>query len=162
GSGSQPPAREKCRRRSGARPRRSTRSEPAGTRSTCRTDLTDAMARPATITDEQILEAARVVFVRDGVNATTKEIAREAGIAEGSIFRRFPTKDALFEAAVLAPTVSAWARELDSLAGRGDLQENLLHIARGMTRFVHEKMPLIRVAWANAKQSGSEGPGERD
>jgi AcrR family transcriptional regulator len=50
-----------------------------------------------------ILEKAREVFVSRGLNATTKEIARAAGITEATMFGHFPTKDALFEAAVIAP-----------------------------------------------------------
>ncbi len=107
------------------------------------------MARPVTISDEQILDAARIVFVRDGVHATTKEIARRAGISEGSIFRRFPTKEALFAAAVLSPPVPPWGRELDVLAGRGDPRENLIHIMQEMLGFAQEILPLIMVAWGS-------------
>ena len=126
------------------------------------------MARPITISDEQILEAARLVFVRDGINATTKEIARQAGIAEGSIFRRFPTKEALFCAAVMKPQPPAWVRELDSLAGVGDARENLTRIALEMIRFSQVMLPLVMVGWSSkAGQSvegaaGGEPPGVRD
>jgi len=106
------------------------------------------MARPVTISDEQILEAARIVFVRNGINATTKDIARQAGVGEGSLFRRFPTKEALFTAAILNPPPPAWVRELDTLVGRGDLRVNLIHIARGIIQFAQEGLPLVMVAWA--------------
>lgn len=55
-----------------------------------------AMARSRSITDEQILEAARAVFLEDGFSASTLEIARRAGISEASIFKRFSTKENLF------------------------------------------------------------------
>jgi AcrR family transcriptional regulator len=58
------------------------------------------MARPRTIDNETILDAARQVFLVRGFSATTAEIARKAGIAEGSIFRRYPTKNHLFLAAM--------------------------------------------------------------
>ena len=53
------------------------------------------------VTRRKILEAALRVFSRKGFNgATTSEIAREAGVAEGTIFRYFETKkDLLLKAA---------------------------------------------------------------
>jgi hypothetical protein len=46
------------------------------------------MARPVTISDEQILDAARAVFTEKGPRATTAEIAERAGVSEG--IRRSP------------------------------------------------------------------------
>jgi AcrR family transcriptional regulator len=108
------------------------------------------MARPVKISEEQILEAARIVFVRDGINATTKDIARQACVSEGSLFRRFPTKEALFIAAVFFPPMPSWVRELDELAGKGDAHENLIHIFREMVRFAQEILPLVRLAWGSS------------
>ena len=125
------------------------------------------MPRPISISDDQILEAARVVFVRDGINATTKEIARQAGIAEGSIFRRFATKEALFVAAVMNPRPPTWVRELDHLVGRSEPRENLIYIALGMMRFLQEMLPLVMVGWSStagqsAEHTRGESPGVRD
>lgn len=52
-------------------------------------------------TREKILEAALKLFSEKGFNgAVTSEIAKEAGVAEGTIFRYFPTKkDLLFSVA---------------------------------------------------------------
>ena len=111
------------------------------------------MARSTTITDEQILEAARIVFVRDGANATSKEIAREAGVSEGSIFRRFSTKELLFTAAVLSPTVPSWARELSDLVGTGEVRENLEHTIREMILFAQDILPLVLVAWGRKPEA---------
>ena len=44
------------------------------------------MARKPSISDQQILAAARRVFLQNCSSATTAEVAREAGVAEGSIF----------------------------------------------------------------------------
>ena len=117
------------------------------------------MARPVTISDEQILEAARTVFLRDGVNASTIEIARLARISEASIFRRFPTKDALFRAAVKPPAVPAWVRELDGLVGVGDLRENLVHVARQIIHLSQQILPLAMVGWGNKPDMDPSGAG---
>jgi AcrR family transcriptional regulator len=49
-----------------------------------------------------VLEAAEFVFAAKGVSASTEEIARQAGVGIGTVFRHFPTKEALLEALVTA------------------------------------------------------------
>jgi AcrR family transcriptional regulator len=44
---------------------------------------------------ERILEAAREVFAADGVGAQIDDVARTAGVGVGTVYRHFPTKDAL-------------------------------------------------------------------
>ena len=61
------------------------------------------MARTKTISDEDLLEVAREVFVEVGFAASSKEIARRAGISEGVLFQRFHTKEELFFAAMIPP-----------------------------------------------------------
>jgi len=50
---------------------------------------------------ERVLEAAREAFAADGSHASLDEIARGAGVGAGTVYRHFPTKEALFEAVVL-------------------------------------------------------------
>src|SRR4051812_40820049 len=47
-----------------------------------------------------ILAAARPLVLEHGRGTTTKLIAEAAGVAEGTIFRVFPTKDELFDAVI--------------------------------------------------------------
>ena len=47
---------------------------------------------------EAILKAARHVFGREGPEAQMDEIARRAKLGVGTLYRHFPTKEALFEA----------------------------------------------------------------
>ncbi|MBB4933040.1 AcrR family transcriptional regulator [Lipingzhangella halophila] len=49
---------------------------------------------------ERVLEAARSVFAAKGATASTEEIAREAEVGIGTVFRHFPTKDALLQAII--------------------------------------------------------------
>jgi AcrR family transcriptional regulator len=49
----------------------------------------------------RILEAAEVVVAARGPSASTEDVAREAGVAIGTVFRHFPTKQALIEAVLV-------------------------------------------------------------
>src|ERR1700678_4372812 len=46
----------------------------------------------------QILEVAKAAFTRDGAAASLDDIARQAGIGPGTLYRHFPTREALIEA----------------------------------------------------------------
>src|SRR5271169_4374014 len=47
---------------------------------------------------ERILEIAKDAFTRSGANISLDEVARQAGIGAGTLYRHFPTRDALLEA----------------------------------------------------------------
>jgi AcrR family transcriptional regulator len=47
-----------------------------------------------------VLDAAAEVLAEQGPNASVDEIARRAGVGHGTVFRRFPTKEALVTAVV--------------------------------------------------------------
>jgi AcrR family transcriptional regulator len=47
---------------------------------------------------ERILEVAKEAFTRLGVNAVLDDITRQAGVGPGTLYRHFPTRDALIEA----------------------------------------------------------------
>jgi AcrR family transcriptional regulator len=46
---------------------------------------------------ERILEVAKQAFSRNGAGASLDDIARQAGIGPGTLYRHFPTRDALIE-----------------------------------------------------------------
>jgi AcrR family transcriptional regulator len=54
----------------------------------------------------RILVAAQTVFAERGLDASTAEIARRAGVGEATLFRRFPSKDDLV-VAILAEHMDA-------------------------------------------------------
>ena len=47
---------------------------------------------------ERILEVAKEAFTRSGANASLDDIAKDAGVGAGTLYRHFPTRDALIEA----------------------------------------------------------------
>lgn len=51
---------------------------------------------------EAVLDAARRAFGADGLDAQIDDIARDAGVGVGTVYRHFPTKDALIDALAIA------------------------------------------------------------
>src|SRR5580700_11285806 len=47
---------------------------------------------------ERILEVAKEAFTQFGADASLDEIAKQAGVGAGTLYRHFPTRDALIEA----------------------------------------------------------------
>ncbi|MEO0769878.1 MAG: TetR/AcrR family transcriptional regulator, partial [Cyanobacteria bacterium J06649_4] len=75
--------------------------------------------------------------------ASTQDIANKAGISEGSIFKRFATKEELFIAAMGMSKVSAVTSFIKATAGQGDLRENLQKIGLEMIGFIQELLPRM-------------------
>src|SRR6186997_2175510 len=46
----------------------------------------------------RVLDAARTAFAESGLDVGDEEIARRAGVGKGTLYRRFPTKEALVRA----------------------------------------------------------------
>ena len=85
-------------------------------------------------TRRRILEAARRLFARDGFDGSvTRDLAREAGIAAGTLFNYFPTKEAI--AMSLAAEALGEARAAYDKKRRGEesLEEDLFaFVAAGL------------------------------
>lgn len=112
------------------------------------------MARKPSISDQQILSAARRVFLSNGSAATTADIAREAGVAEGSIFKRFPTKAALFAASMQGQIEELpWLRRLRDAGPEANGQKILLESGVEAVGFFRRLMPLMMMTWSNPKFS---------
>ena len=115
------------------------------------------MTRPQTISDEQILQAAREVFLEHGPSVATAQVARRAGISEGTIFRRFGTKHALFSAAMGVKHKEDWSHGLQQLAGQGSVRANLIQVVLKMIDFLRDLVPRVMVM-----HSGSGKPPPRN
>src|SRR6202021_1584147 len=60
---------------------------------------------------ERILEVAKVAFTRSGANASLDDIAKEAGVGPGTLYRHFPTREELLQA--------FYRSEMEKLAAAG-------------------------------------------
>jgi AcrR family transcriptional regulator len=66
-----------------------------------------------------IVQAAREVFATAGLAAPIDDIAQRAGVGTGTLYRHFPTKEALFEAVVIG-RVEDLVEEARRLIARND------------------------------------------
>ncbi len=64
---------------------------------------------------DHILATARVVLSEQGVQASLRDVARRAGVGLGTLYRHFPTRDALLDA-VLRQGFDRLAERADELA----------------------------------------------
>ena len=56
------------------------------------------LRRDAAANRERVLAAAAEVFHEDGLGAGLEDVARRAGVGVGTLYRRFPSREALLEA----------------------------------------------------------------
>ena len=121
---------------------------------------------------ERILEVAKEVFTRDGGAASLDDIARQAGIGPGTLYRHFPTRDVLIEAvyrseveklaaagprfaATLPPleALRAWMLLfIDHVSGKKLIIAAMDTVAGGSMRLLEGSRPLIHTAFVASVQ----------
>jgi AcrR family transcriptional regulator len=80
---------------------------------------------------ERLMEAAKAGFAESGPDVSLEEIARRASVGIGTLYRHFPTRDALIEA--------VYRRELQGFAEAGDRLAATLPPGKAL----HEWMRLL-------------------
>jgi AcrR family transcriptional regulator len=108
-------------------------------------------ARPGS-TREHILAAAEQAIMDLGLaGATTKAIAERAGCAEGSIYRYFQDKHALYHELVRTrfPAFLDLMASLPARAGKSSLRRTLEEVAASALTFYRAILPLVGGAMAS-------------
>ncbi|MDP2151615.1 MAG: TetR/AcrR family transcriptional regulator [Parvibaculum sp.] len=100
-------------------------------------------------TRQRILEAGLALFSKKGyLGAATKEIAAEAGVAEVTLFRHFPSKESLLEAVVgtysFLPTLKGLMGEIEGLP----YKEALSEIAGRFLNALSERKEMIVIMYS--------------
>lgn len=104
----------------------------------------------ATNTRQRILAATEDLLRTRGVaRLTTKDIAKAAGLAEGTLFNHFARKDDLVLAVILerAPKFLLTIPE----AGTKTVERNLIKVAGGVIAFYDDVLPVILSVFADAE-----------
>lgn len=119
----------------------------AGLRSNDTASPEPRMRADARRNEEALLEAAKIVFGRAGVDAPSREIASQAGVGLGTLYRRFPTRADLV-AAVFRREVDACAGAADTLAREVPPLKALSEWLMRYTRFLATKQGLAAALYS--------------
>ncbi len=101
------------------------------------------MGRNKTVADADVLAVARQVFSEQGHAASTRDIARAAGISQAVLYQRFSSKDELFFRAMIPepPDVETFLGEYPRQ--ETDAFEDLLAIAERLAAYLRTFMPIL-------------------
>ncbi|WP_052574071.1 TetR/AcrR family transcriptional regulator [Haloferula sp. BvORR071] len=103
---------------------------------------------PKASAEERLVAAAAVVFARDGLSsATTREIAREAGVNEVTLFRKFGTKYQLLTAVLekmYEPKASPQAERFGALPPDAPLREVITAFVEAEYEVMTRNIALVR------------------
>ena len=102
-------------------------------------------------TRDQILEAALALFSEKGFSGTTtREIAQQAGCAEGTIFRYFPTKKDILISLVRPHALEELQRVMGNLSHQGEVADLRL-ILENRVNTIRKNKKLIKVIVTEAQ-----------
>jgi len=103
---------------------------------------------------ERVLDAAKAVFSQGGPEASLEAVARQAGVGIGTLYRHFPTREALYEA-VYRHEVEQLVELARHLEAEAAPVEALRHWLRAGVEFVATKKGMA-AALAMAAHSSSD------
>ncbi|MFD8914089.1 TetR/AcrR family transcriptional regulator [Streptomyces sp. NPDC059575] len=79
---------------------------------------------------ERLLEVAAEAFAEHGENASLDDIAKRAGVGSGTLYRHFPTRQALLEA--------AYVERIEALGDRADALAERLPPGEALAEWLYE------------------------
>lgn len=101
--------------------------------------MTDRSGRPlradARQNHQRLLEVAAAAFAREGTGASLKAIAEEAGVGIGTLYRRFPTREALVEA--------VYGNEIARLCGSAEVLAAELSAVRALRAWMGQFLDFM-------------------
>lgn len=117
--------------------------------------MAEVMRADARRNYEQLLAVAREAFAEHGTDASLRDVARRAGVGIGTLYRHFPTREALLEALMSSgfDALQSRAEELLAASSPGDaLLTWLRELAVGSTTY----QGLPSSVMAALREEGSE------
>jgi AcrR family transcriptional regulator len=84
---------------------------------------------------ERVLAAAKAVFSKGGADASLEAVAKRAGVGIGTLYRHFPTREALFEA--------VYRREVRQLSELAEQLKDETSPVEALRRWLHSDIELV-------------------
>ncbi len=112
------------------------------------------MARPQTISDDQILKTACRCFLEHGPGVSTETIASELGVSAQALLKRFRTKRELLLASVLPPETASWTSLVESGPDDRPLTVQLSEIVERLAEYyldIARRMSVLQFAGFSPK-----------
>ena len=91
---------------------------------------------------DHLLAVAHDVVIEHGVDSSMREIARRANVGLATLFRHFPTREALFEA-LLRTNLEAWTQKAGELETSNPPDEALVSWFREGVAFTHSYSGVV-------------------
>lgn len=102
-------------------------------------------------TRERIISSARALFAEKGYDgATTSQIARRAGVAEGTIYRHFASKKDLFMACIEPVVDESLGEGLSKMVEAGNLRDAVRAMLDVRVRVFEEHLDTFNIIFAEA------------
>ncbi|WP_024520401.1 TetR/AcrR family transcriptional regulator [Bradyrhizobium sp. Tv2a-2] len=84
---------------------------------------------------ERVLEAAKAVFSAGGAEASLEAVAKHAGVGIGTLYRHFPTREALYEA--------VYRREVEQLGELADALKDEAKPVEALRRWISSNIEFV-------------------
>jgi len=84
---------------------------------------------------ERVLEAAKAVFSAGGAEASLEAVAKRAGVGIGTLYRHFPTREALYEA--------VYRREVEQLGELADTLKDEAQPVEALRRWLSSNIEFV-------------------
>jgi len=113
------------------------------------------LARPQTVSDEQILDAALQCFLEHGPSVSTEVIAQQLNVSPQALLKRFGTKHELMLAAVKPGTLASSVPQLHSGPDDRPLEEQLTELLNEVAVFFVEmarRMAVLRWSHSDCRE----------
>lgn len=86
---------------------------------------------------QHLLVTARSVVKEEGANASMRDIARKAGVGPATLFRHFPTRDALFDALLRS--------SLEELTEKASVYQSASSADEALLAWLREAVVFVRI-----------------
>lgn len=107
------------------------------------------MVRPRQVSDEQIRDAAREVFLEHGPTASLELVAERLGVSAAALFKRSGSKHQLLLRALSPPEKPAWLERAASGPDDSDARAQLSALALDILSYFEDMVPCMAMLAAS-------------